>query len=69
MATRLVEILHDVALIEHPDTTGSVWSWRCQLCPGWGHGARTEHAALSEIADHRSLFCQSSGWDDGADPG
>lgn len=56
----LAELLHDVALIQHGTGTASVWSWRCQLCPSWGHGATTEHAALTEIADHVSLYCEAS---------
>lgn len=68
MATRLVDVLHDVALIEHHTGTGSVWSWTCQLCSSWGYGAHTETAALTEIADHVTLFCLV-GAIDGADPG
>jgi hypothetical protein len=69
MTTRLVDLLHDVALIEHSTGTGSVWSWSCQLCPSWGHGATSEHAALTEIADHVSIFCPVGlGESDGAGP-
>lgn len=57
MTTRLADILDDVALIEHGTGTGTVWSWSCQLCSSWGHGATTERSALDEIADHVSLFC------------
>lgn len=70
MTTRLDDVLHDVALFSHGTGTATVWSWSCQLCSSWGHGARTEHAALSEIADHVSLFCPTAGESrDGADPG
>ena len=55
----LAEILQDVALVQHGTGVGSVYSWSCQLCPSWGHGATTEHAALTEIADHRSLYCEA----------
>jgi hypothetical protein len=55
----LAEILHDVALVRHGTGVGSVYSWTCQLCPSWGHGATTEHAALTEIADHVSLYCEA----------
>lgn len=58
MPTNLVDLLHEVALIQHGTGEGSVYSWRCQRCPGWGHGATTEHEALVEIADHRSLYCE-----------
>lgn len=59
MPTHLVDILHDVAVFQH----GAVWSWRCQLCPSWGHGATSEHDALLEVADHVALYCPEADQD------
>lgn len=68
--TRLDDVLHDVALMEHGTGTGTVYSWTCLLCSGWGHGSTTQHGALVEIADHVSLFCPVGlGESDGAGPG
>lgn len=57
MATTFADTFHDVSLLRHDD----VYSWTCHLCSSWGHGARTETAALDEIADHVALFCPDTG--------
>lgn len=34
------------------------YTWTCHPCGSWGYGALQESAALTEIADHVSLFCE-----------
>jgi hypothetical protein len=51
----LISMAHEMVL--HQLDSGE-YAWVCLLCPGWGYGALQESAALTEMADHVSLYCE-----------